>query len=110
MRVKQKLKNLGTRLGSAENLPESLRSQIPEFSVENFEGKILDVLTNDLEGVGTLSEIMIGVYKKYGICDRDRIDYTKHIYVLMRKHLCEKFGSRKGVYKIPNIDLKGKLK
>ena len=40
MRVKQKLKNLGTRLGSAENLPESLRSQIPEFSVENFEEKI----------------------------------------------------------------------
>lgn len=101
---------LGTRLGQAERLPEFLRSQIPEFSVHTLEGQILDVLTNELEGIGTLSEIMIAVYNKYGVCNKDRVCFTKYIYRLMRKHLCEKFGSKKAVYKIPNINLKGKSK
>ena len=54
----------------------------------------------DLEGLATLSEILIALYNRYHISDKTRVDVTKVIYRLMRKKVVEKFKNKKAVYAI----------
>ncbi len=94
------LSKLGKRLGNIENLPEALKEEIPEFSLTGIDSQVYTVLKEDLEGLATLSEILIALYNRYHISDKTRVDITKVIYRLMRKKVVEKFQNKKAVYAI----------
>lgn len=94
------LSKLGKRLGNIENLPETLKEEIPEFSLTGIDSQVYTVLKEDLEGLATLSEILIALYNRYHISDKTRVDITKVIYRLMRKKVVEKFKNKKAVYAI----------
>lgn len=94
------IENLGKRLGNIAELPEFLRSQIREGNLEGIEDQIFNVLNEDLEGQATLSEILVALYRRYGVADKTRDDITKSIYKIMRRGLIQKTENRKGVYEV----------
>lgn len=93
-------KNLGKRFGNTSELPDSLKKLIPEINISGLDEQIYDVLKNDLEGIGTISEILVSLYRKYQVLDQDRLSITRPIYKLIKKGLVKREEKRKGVYKI----------
>lgn len=106
-KVKKKI-SYGHRLGTPDMYPPELRKLIPEFSLSGIQGKILDVLTDDLEGIATLSEIIVALYEKFNVLNIPRIEIMNEIYKLMRKGLVQHIKGKKGIYKIPSFELNGK--
>lgn len=104
----KKVKLYGHRLGTPDMYPPELRKLIPEFSLSGIQGKILDVLTDDLEGIATLSEIIVALYEKFNVLNIPRIEIMNEIYKLMRKGLVQHIKGKKGIYKIPSFELNGK--
>lgn len=104
----KKVKSYGYRLGTPDMYPPEIRKLIPEFSLSGIQGKILDVLTDDLEGIATLSEIIVALYEKFNVLNVPRNDVMNEIYKLMRKGLIQHIKGKKGIYKVPSFDLNGK--
>ena len=82
----ENLKKLGTRIGNIDDLPD---------------------LKDDLEGFGTLSEIMVLLYRKYGIQDKTRKDLTTLVYKLIRRKMVQKVAGKKSAYKLYGLPIEG---
>lgn len=94
---------VGTRLGNIDDLPEELKKQIPEFALGGLDEQVYIVLKDDLEGIASLSEIMIAVYRRFKVADKTRQEVTEAIYRLIRKKVVESVKGRKAVYKISSL-------
>lgn len=101
----ENLKKLGTRIGNIDDLPDFLKKEITEFSIEGIEEQIYSVLKDDLDGFGTLSEIMVLLYRKYGIQDKTRKDLTTLVYKLIRRKMVQKVAGKKSAYKLYGLPI-----
>ncbi len=100
------LNKVGTRLGNIDDLPETVKKQIPEFALGGLDEQVYIVLKDDLEGIANLSEIIVALYQRFKVADKTRQDVTEAVYRLIRKKVVESVKGRKAVYKISS--LKGK--
>lgn len=98
------LAKVGTRLGNIEDLPEELRKQIPEFTIEGIDEQVYTVLKEDLEGIGSLSEIMVTLFRRFKISDKSRTEITDVIYRLIRKRMLVNIKGRKGIYALVTLN------
>lgn len=101
------LKKVGSRLGNIDDLPEDLRKQIPEFTVDGIDEQVYRVLKEDLDGIGSLSEIMIALYRRFNISDKTRPEITDAIYRLIRKKMVKGIKGRKAIYALFSLDIEG---
>lgn len=92
------LAKVGTRLGNVDDLPENLRKQIPEFIIEGLDEQVYTVIKEDLEGIGSLSEIMIALFRRFKITDKSRTEITEVVYRLIRKKMLTNIKGRKAIY------------
>lgn len=89
-----------TRFGDITKLPEELKKQIPELRyIENH--KVVKAL-KALEGIGTLSEVIIQIYEQTGEIIK-REECMKQIYILVRQGIVERVKKHKGVYQLINF-------
>ena len=93
--------NVGKRFGDLSNLPESLVQQIPAARVDDFERLILDVLKHQLDGVGTVDEILIGLYRLSGKVE-DRVKLAGKLYRMASRQprLLKTHEGRRGLYQV----------
>lgn len=98
------LAKVGTRLGNIEDLPEELRKQIPEFTIEGIDEQVYTVLKEDLDGIGSLSEIMVALFRRFKISNKSRTEITDVIYRLIRKRMLVNIKGRKGIYALVTLN------
>lgn len=92
--------DLGKRLGNLAELPEALRSQIPAARLDKLETDILAVLEKVFEGVASVDEILVGLFRHTGeIFDRQKI--ANKLYRMSNSKLLESVQQKRGVYRIP---------
>ena len=97
------LKKVGTRLGNIDDLPEELKKQIPEFALGGLDEQVYNVLKENLEGIASLSEIMIALYQRYKVMDKNRQEVTEAVYRLIRKKVVVGVKGRKAVYELTSL-------
>ncbi len=98
------LEKVGTRLGNIDDLPEELKKQIPEFALEGLDEQVYIVLKDDLDGVASLSEVMIALYHHFKIFNKSRAEITDAIYRLIRKKMVKGIKGRKAIYALMSLD------
>ena len=96
---------VGTRLGNIEDLPEELKKQIPEFALGGLDEQVYNVMKEELEGIASLSEIMIALYQRYKVIDKSRQEVTEAVYRLIRKRVVVGVKGRKAVYKLASLKM-----
>ena len=93
--------DVGNRFGDLGDLPEGLIRQIPAVRVDVSEREVLDVLTHRLEGVGTVDEILVGIYRHTGkVLDRGKLAGKLYRMVTRRPRLLESVPGKRGVYRV----------
>lgn len=97
------MSKVGTRLGNIDDLPEELKKQIPEFALGGLDEQVYNVLKEELEGIASLSEIMIALYQRYKVVDKNRQEVTEAVYRLIRKKVVVGVKGRKAVYKLASL-------
>lgn len=97
------MSKVGTRLGNIDDLPEELKKQIPEFALGGLDEQVYNVLKEELEGIASLSEIMIALYQRYKVVDKNRQEVTEAVYRLIRKRVAAGVKGRKAVYKLASL-------
>lgn len=97
------MSKVGTRLGNIDDLPEELKKQIPEFALGGLDEQVYNVLKENLEGIASLSEIMIALYQRYKVMDKNRQEVTEAVYRLIRKKVVVGVKGRKAVYKLTSL-------
>lgn len=92
----KKIENFGRRIGKLDDLPQELRKQLQSRNKDEIELKLFDII-NDLEGIATLDEVLVGYYRKYS-------DVLKKSFLTNRLYRMIKNGvivsDKKGIYKI----------
>lgn len=101
------LAKVGTRLGNVDDLPENLRKQIPEFIIEGLDEQVYTVIKEDLEGIGSLSEIMIALFRRFKVTDKSRTEITEVVYRLIRKKMLTNIKGRKAIYALTTFNMSG---
>lgn len=93
--------DVGNRFGDLSDLPEGLIRQIPAVRVDDSEQEVLDVLKHRLEGVGTVDEILVGLYRHTGkVLDRAKLAGKLYRMVTRRPRLLESVQGKRGVYRV----------
>ena len=93
---------VGSRFGNLSDLPEELLKQIPAVRVDDLEREVIDLLRDKLEGVGSVDEILVGLYRKSGIIhERRRIAGKLYRMVNSSPQLLLTVEKRRGVYQLP---------
>ena len=93
---------VGSRFGNLSDLPEELLKQIPAVRVDDLEREVIDLLRDKLEGVGSVDEILVGLYRKSGIIhERRRIAGKLYRMVNSSPQLLLTDEKRRGVYQLP---------
>lgn len=99
------LKKVGTRLGNIDDLPEELKKQIPEFALGGLDEQIYTVLKENLDGMASLSEIIVALYQRFKVADKTRTEITEAIYRLIRKKVVKGVKGRKAVYMLTSLKI-----
>ena len=93
---------VGSRFGNLSDLPEELLKQIPAVRVDDLEREVIDLLRDQLEGAGSVDEILVGLYRKSGmIHERRRIAGKLYRMVNSNPQLLIAVEKRRGVYRLP---------
>lgn len=93
--------NIGSRFGDLSDLPDGLIRQIPAARVDEFEREILDVLKHRLEGIGSVDEILVGLYRQSGkVHERAKLAGKLYRMVTRRPRLLEAVQGKRGLYRV----------
>jgi hypothetical protein len=95
--VQHKLGEVGKRIGSVSDLPEEIRAQIKSLKAATTEDKIIDVIADVYEGVASIDEILVGVYRKYKIVQKRHLLANK-MYRMAKAGMLYAVKGKKGVY------------
>ena len=90
--------NVGGRLGDLSDVPEHIRKQLVTVQVDELEQQILDVIGSEFGGSASIDEIMVGLWRKYKVGDKDREFLARKIYRMVRSNSVFSVPKRKGIY------------
>lgn len=94
---------VGSRIGNIDDLPESIRTQLVSFQMDELESQILDLLNDQLDSVATIDEILVGLWRIHETAhQRDQL--ANKIYRMTRKEQLFSVSGKKGVYSTKNVD------
>ena len=94
--------NLGSRFGDTSDLPEALLRQIPSARIGDLEREILDVVKLRFDGMASVDEVLVGLYRQSGVVhDRKKIAGKLYRMVGSKPRLLEAVEKKRGVYRLP---------
>lgn len=79
-----------------EKLPEIIKKELLFGNLGDLSEKIIDVL-KFYEGMANIDEIIVGMYRNYGII-KTRDYYVSKLYKMARKKVLFSMPKRKGIY------------
>lgn len=96
--MNEKLKDVGKRIGSLDDLPEELKKQLQIAKIDDLEEKIIEII-KDFDKIANLDEILVGLYRKYEII-QDRAYLANKMYRMVKAGHVESVKGKRGVYKM----------
>lgn len=97
------LKKVGRRLGDTSDLPEALRKQLNTAKLDDLEEKILKTIKERFEGVASIDEIMVGLFRDFQYVTEDRRVLANKLYRMAKSGHLESVPKRKGVVKVKEL-------
>jgi len=96
------IQKVGTRLGDLKDLPEELLRQLPSARMDELEREIVDLVGEVFDGVASVDEIFVGLFRKTGVIhDRRKLSSKLYRMVNTKPPHLESVPKRRGVYKLP---------
>lgn len=93
---------IGSRFGDLGDLPEELLKQIPAARIGELDQQVIDVMRDMFEGVASVDEILVGLYRKTGaIHDRAKLAGKLYRMVNSQPKLLDAVPQKRGVYSLP---------
>lgn len=90
------IKEAGSRL-NLQGLPQNILDQLKGNKLDDMEKKILDVLTNLYSGLANIDEIIVGMFRTYGVI-KTRDYYVGKLYKMAKDEIILSVEKKKGVY------------
>ena len=94
------LDQIGRRLGDLSDLPEALRRQLNVAKLDDLEQKIIETLNRRFEGIASVDELMVGLYREFQYITNDRRMLATKLYRMCKTGVLESVAKRRGVYKV----------
>ena len=94
------LDKVGKRLGDLSDLPEALRKQLNAGKMDDLEEKILKTMRQRYDGMATIDEILVGLFRDFQYVTEDRRTLAGKLYRMTRAGHLEGVPKRKGVWKV----------
>jgi hypothetical protein len=91
---------IGNRIGDISDLPEALRNILSFGKLDELEMQITTILKDLYGGTASLDELLVGLYRRYGVIPEDRRTLANKLYRMIRAGLIESVPKRKGIYRI----------
>lgn len=99
---------LGRRLGGISNLPPQLQAMIRKRH-PLINDQIVDVVTA-LEGVCNIDEIIVNLFRMYGVVIKDRRQIANRLYRMVSEGTIVRVNGHKGIFALPPPNVAGKIK
>lgn len=90
--------SVGSRIGSLEDLPPELRSQIKSAGMDELEEAVVEVVKS-FDGIASVDEILVGLYRNYQRIE-DREQLSRKLYRMTKKGLLKPEPKRRGIYRV----------
>lgn len=98
--------DVGRRIGDVSDLPPELLSQLSIPKLDEVEQAVINTLTSRYNGIASIDEILVGIYRDAGILQTDRRKFSNKLYRMQSaRHICSVDG-RKGLYCLPSYAAK----
>jgi hypothetical protein len=94
------IQKAGHRIGDTSELPEILKKQLASSKVGELEEKILSTIRTRFDGVASIDEIMVGLYRDFKYITEDRRMLASKIYRMSKSGLLESVPKRRGIVQI----------
>jgi hypothetical protein len=91
------LKKVGRRIGDVSDLPEALRNQLNTARMDDLEEKIIKTIRNRFDGVASIDEIMVGLYRDFEYITEDRRFIANKVYRMTKAGHLQSVPKRKGI-------------
>ncbi len=91
---------VGRRLGDLSDLPPELRKLLNVAKLDDLEEKIISTLKSRYEGIASVDEILIGLYRDFQYIPEDRRTVANKLYRMSKAGHLESVAKRKGVFKV----------
>lgn len=91
---------VGKRIGDTDDLPDELKSQLNVYKTDELESLIISTLNKRYDGIASLDEIIVGLYREYGYITKERKYLNSKIYRMRKRNLLESVPKMKGVYRV----------
>jgi hypothetical protein len=96
---------IGRRFGDLSNIPQEMLEEMSLFLLDELEIKILNVITNDFNGIAGIDEIFLQIFRKHGK-QLKRTYLANKLNRMTKKGLVLPQEGRKGIYMIPEYSQK----
>lgn len=96
------LDKVGNRLGDLSDLPEALRKQLNAGKMDALEEKILKTMRQRYEGVASIDEVIVGLFRDFQYVTEDRRTLANKLYRMTKAGHLESVPKRKGVWRVKN--------
>lgn len=94
------IKSVGRRIGDTSDLPDSLKKLLVSRKLDDLEEKILSTMKNRYDGVATIDEILVGLYRDSQYIIDDRRALSAKLYRMTKSGHLESVPKRKGVFRV----------
>jgi hypothetical protein len=91
------LKRAGSRLGDISDLPQALRDQLNAPKIGDLEAKIIETIRSRFDGVASIDEIIVGLYRDFKYVTQDRRFIANKVYRMTKTGHLQRAPKRKGI-------------
>lgn len=91
--------DVGSRLGNTDDLPEELLRLLSATKMDDLEEKIFKTLKERFDGIASLDEVIVGLYRDFGYIAEDRRLINSKLYRMSKRGILESVPKKKGVYR-----------
>lgn len=96
--MNESFKNFGKRVGELGDLPEELLNNLQIAKTDELEESIIAVIDELYDGMANLDEIMVGLYRQYGLLVENRQFLSNKMYRMSQNKHIHSVNGKKGAY------------
>jgi hypothetical protein len=93
-------KKIGKRIGDTSDLPPELLKHLNITKLDDVEERIISTLRTRYEGIASIDEILVGLYRDFQYIPEDRRTFASKLYRMCKAGHLESVSGKKGVFRI----------
>ena len=91
---------VGKRIGDTNDLPEAIKKVLVTGKLDELEERILRTLKHRYEGIASIDELIVGIFRDFEHITEDRRAFANKLYRMQKSGLIDSVAKRKGIYKL----------